>query len=113
MNQTAADPRVELAQDGTSMAKFRTGLALDRTTLAWIRTTLTWERLVLALLVSSGPCVRGLPLRKRSGCTRAPSRLELASSFWAALRRWQRESLTGLHCADLIRARRLSCRSGP
>jgi uncharacterized membrane protein YidH (DUF202 family) len=37
----AVDPRVELAQDRTGMAKFRTQLALDRTALAWIRTTLT------------------------------------------------------------------------
>lgn len=36
-----SDPRVDLAQDRTSMAGFRTQLALDRTTLAWIRTTLT------------------------------------------------------------------------
>lgn len=35
------DPRVDLAQDRTSMAGFWTQLALDRTTLAWIRTTLT------------------------------------------------------------------------
>ena len=35
------DPRVDLARDRTSAAKFRTGLALDRATLAWIRTTLT------------------------------------------------------------------------
>ena len=35
------DPRVNLAQQSTSLASYRTALALDRTTLAWVRTTLT------------------------------------------------------------------------
>jgi|HubBroStandDraft_4_1064222.scaffolds.fasta_scaffold479950_2 uncharacterized membrane protein YidH (DUF202 family) len=37
----AADPRVELADERTDLAKFPTQLGLDRTTLAWISTTLT------------------------------------------------------------------------
>jgi uncharacterized membrane protein YidH (DUF202 family) len=42
MNQQSSGPTTtDLANDRTSMAKFRTELALDRTTLAWIRTTLT------------------------------------------------------------------------
>ena len=36
------DPRIALAGERTSFAKFRTALALDRTTLAWIRTALTF-----------------------------------------------------------------------
>jgi putative membrane protein len=37
----AADPRVPLAKQRTSLATFPTAQALDRTTLAWIRSTLT------------------------------------------------------------------------
>jgi len=35
-------PRIPLATEGTSFAKYRTQLALDRTTLAWLRTALTF-----------------------------------------------------------------------
>lgn len=44
------DPRVDLARDRTTLAKFRTSLALDRTTLAWIRTNLTMGTFGLGMI---------------------------------------------------------------